>query len=208
LKQRGGKELSFNNLLDLEGALLAVDPVGAEVACAIVKHTTPCGLATGATALEAYQKALSCDPVSAFGSVIAFTVPVDEVTADRVSSLFVECIVAPEFSTAAVEILGRKKNLRVLEGRASWGMNSLDYKRVRGGVLVHERASTTIEVSEWTVVTTPSDVEEYTTCWFAVSSRPVKSNAIVPVREGATIGLAPGKCPGGCSISAGRRNWR
>ena len=100
LKQRGGKELSFNNLLDLEGALLAVDPFGGETACAIVKHTTPCGLATGATALEAYQKALACDPVSAFGSVIAFTVPVDEATADRVSSLFVECIVAPEFSDA------------------------------------------------------------------------------------------------------------
>src|SRR5207248_7938260 len=129
LKQRGGKELSFNNLLDLEGALLAIDPFGQETTCAIVKHTTPCGLATGATALEAYQKALSCDPVSAFGSVIAFTVPVDEATADRVSSLFVECIVAPEFSHGAVEILGRKKNLRVLEGRAAWGAHSLDYKR-------------------------------------------------------------------------------
>ena len=93
----------------------------------------------------AYKKALACDPVSAFGSVIAFTVPVDDETANAVSSLFVECIVAPSFSDGAVEILGRKKNLRVLEGRASWGRgagtNTLDYKRVRGGVLVQERAA-------------------------------------------------------------------
>src|SRR6185369_941536 len=78
LKQKGGKELSFNNLLDLEGALLALDPFTAETACAIIKHTTPCGLAVGTSALDAYKKALACDPVSAFGSVIAFTVKVDD----------------------------------------------------------------------------------------------------------------------------------
>ena len=195
LKQRGGKELSFNNLLDLEGALLAVDPFSNETACAIVKHTTPCGLAIGATALEAYQKALSCDPVSAFGSVIAFTTPVDDITADRVSGLFVECIVAPEFSDGAVEILGRKKNLRVLEGRAAWGANSLDYKRVRGGVLVQERASTSINDSEWTVVTkrepTADEYRDLLFAWKAVAS--VKSNAIVLVRNGMTIGIGAGQ---------------
>src|SRR3954468_13001060 len=78
LAQKGGKELSFNNLLDLEGALFATDPFVDEICCAIVKHTTPCGLATGTSALEAYRKALACDPVSAFGSVISFTVPLDE----------------------------------------------------------------------------------------------------------------------------------
>ncbi|HUQ41200.1 MAG TPA: bifunctional phosphoribosylaminoimidazolecarboxamide formyltransferase/IMP cyclohydrolase [Candidatus Limnocylindrales bacterium] len=195
LKQRGGKELSFNNLLDLEGALLAVGPFGSETACAIVKHTTPCGLAIGATALDAYQKALACDPVSAFGSVIAFTVPVDDATADRVSSLFVECIVAPQFSDGAVEILGRKKNLRVLEGRAHWGANSLDYKRVRGGVLVQERASTTIDDSDWTVVSkrqpTPEEYQNLLFAWRAVAS--VKSNAIVLVRDGMTIGIGAGQ---------------
>jgi phosphoribosylaminoimidazolecarboxamide formyltransferase/IMP cyclohydrolase len=139
LKQRGGKELSFNNLLDLEGALLTIDPYASETGCAIIKHTTPCGLAVGTSAVDAYRKALACDPVSAFGSVIAFTVPVDEATADVVSGLFVEVIVAPAFSDEAVEILGRKKNLRVLEGRATWPPNSLDYKRVRGGILVQER---------------------------------------------------------------------
>jgi phosphoribosylaminoimidazolecarboxamide formyltransferase/IMP cyclohydrolase len=197
LAQRGGKELSFNNILDLEGALLAVDPYDREPACAIVKHTTPCGLAIGETPLEAYKKALACDPVSAFGSVIAFTVPVDDTTAEAVSSLFVECIVAPEFSGGAVEILGRKKNLRVLEGRAALGSsdNNLDYKRVRGGVLVQERAPVVIDDRDWKVVTrrepTPDEYRDLLFVWRAVAS--VKSNAIVLARDGATIGIGAGQ---------------
>ena len=195
LTQRGGKELSFNNLLDLEGALLAVDPFEQETACAIVKHTTPCGLATGSSALEAYRKALACDPVSAFGSVIAFTVPVDDAAADAVSGLFVECIVAPKFSEGAVEILSRKKNLRVLEGKAQWSASNLDYKRVRGGVLVQERAPTIIDDTGWTVVTkrhpTESEYRDLLFAWRAVAS--VKSNAIVLARDGATIGIGAGQ---------------
>ena len=195
LTQRGGKELSFNNLLDLEGALLAVDPFAAEPACAIIKHTSPCGLAVGANALEAYRKALACDPVSAFGSVIAFTVPVDEATADAVSSLFVEVVVGPSFSEAAVEILGRKKNLRVLEGKASWPSNSLDYKRVRGGVLVQDRPRAVIDDAGWTVATKrqPTDDErrDLLFVWRAVAS--VKSNAIVLARDAATIGIGAGQ---------------
>ncbi|HVX39676.1 MAG TPA: bifunctional phosphoribosylaminoimidazolecarboxamide formyltransferase/IMP cyclohydrolase [Gemmatimonadaceae bacterium] len=197
LEQRGGKELSFNNLLDLEGALLAVDPFAGETACAIVKHTTPCGLALGASAIDAYRKALSCDPVSAFGSVIAFTVPVDDETANAVASLFVECIVAPEFSDGAVEILGRKKNLRVLVGRAAWGSGSsnLDFKRVRGGVLVQERAATVVNADEWKVVTkrqpTPEEYRDLLFAWKAVGS--VKSNAIVLARDGMTIGIGAGQ---------------
>ncbi|HSQ29932.1 MAG TPA: bifunctional phosphoribosylaminoimidazolecarboxamide formyltransferase/IMP cyclohydrolase [Gemmatimonadaceae bacterium] len=197
LTQRGGKELSFNNILDLEGALLAVGPYDGEPACAIVKHTTPCGLAIGTTPLEAYKKALACDPVSAFGSVIAFTVPVDDATAEVVSSLFVECIVAPEFSGGAVEILGRKKNLRVLEGRALLGSsdNNLDYKRVRGGVLVQERAPVEIDDRDWKVATkrqpTPDEYRDLLFVWRAVAS--VKSNAIVLARDGATIGIGAGQ---------------
>src|SRR5690349_2387706 len=124
LVQHGGKELSFNNLLDLEGALLATGPFAGEICCAIIKHTTPCGLATGSTAEEAYRKALACDPVSAFGSVISFSAPVDDAAAEAVSSLFVECVVAPSFSDGAKDILGRKKNLRVLEDRKSTRLNS------------------------------------------------------------------------------------
>jgi len=195
LTQKGGKELSFNNLLDLEGALLASDAFGGETCCAIVKHTTPCGLATGTTALEAYRKALACDPVSAFGSIISFTVPVDAETAEAVSSLFVECVVSPQFSEEALEILGRKKNLRVLEGRASWSEHALDYKRVRGGFLVQERAKPVSEIGDWTVVTQrhPTEDEKVNLlfAWRAVGS--VKSNAILLARDGATIGIGAGQ---------------
>ena len=195
LQQRGGKELSFNNLLDLEGALLATDPFGDQPACAIVKHTTPCGLAVGRDALDAYRKALACDPVSAFGSVISLTVAVDEAAAQAISSLFVECIVAPEFTESAVEILGRKKNLRVLEGRAPWPRGSADLKRVRGGLLVQERPPIAGAYDSWRVVTTrtPTDSErdDLLFAWRAVAT--VKSNAIVLVREGATIGIGAGQ---------------
>src|SRR5258705_55223 len=133
LAQRGGKELSFNNLLDLEGALLATEPFQGETCCAIIKHTTPCGLATGHDAVDAYRKALACDPVSAFGSVISFTVPVDDAAAEAVSSLFVECVVAPSFSAGALEILGRKKNLRVLEGAVRNDRTAMDFKGGRAG---------------------------------------------------------------------------
>jgi phosphoribosylaminoimidazolecarboxamide formyltransferase/IMP cyclohydrolase len=195
LGQRGGKDLSFNNLLDLEGALFATDAFTSETCCAIVKHTTPCGLATGATALDAYRKALACDPVSAFGSAISFTVPVDADAASAVASLFVECIVAPSFTPQAVEILERKKNLRVLEGRAEWDPHALDFKRVRGGLLAQERAPPVTDPSMWTVVTKrqPTDAERDNLffAWRAVGT--VKSNAIVLARDGATIGIGAGQ---------------
>src|SRR5690606_35951460 len=178
LTQHGGKELSFNNLLDLEGAMLAIDPFGEEVACAIIKHTTPCGLATGKTALEAYQKALACDPASAFGSVIAFSVPVDEAAAQAVSSLFVECLIAPAYSPEALQILGAKKNLRVLEGAARATGTALDLKGVRGGILVQERMSATLDDRNWRVATkrqpTSTELKDLLFAWRAVAS--VKSN--------------------------------
>ncbi len=195
LRQHGGKELSFNNLLDLEGAMLAIDPFGEEVACAIIKHTTPCGLATGTSALEAYQKALACDPVSAFGSVIAFSTHVDEAAAQAVSSLFVECLVAPSYSPEALAVLGAKKNLRVLEGTARATAATLDVKGVRGGVLVQERMPSSFDDRGWRVVTkrqpTSAELKDLLFAWRAVAS--VKSNAIVLARNGATIGIGAGQ---------------
>jgi phosphoribosylaminoimidazolecarboxamide formyltransferase / IMP cyclohydrolase len=195
LVQRGGKELSFNNLLDLEGALLATEPFGEQPCCVIVKHTTPCGLAVGASALEAYQKALACDPVSAFGSVISFNVPVDAATAEAVASLFVECVIAPSYADEAVEALGRKRNLRLLEGRAPTPRSGLDFKRVRGGLLVQDEPSPVIDAASWQVVTkrAPTDAErdDLLFAWRAVAS--VKSNAIVLVKGGATIGIGAGQ---------------
>lgn len=195
LRQHGGKELSFNNLLDLEGALLATGQFAGETCCAIVKHTTPCGLATGATAVEAYRKALACDPMSAFGSVIAFTVAVDEEAARAVASLFVECVVAPAFSEDALRVLGEKKNLRVLEGDARERAGTLDYKRVRGGMLVQELASAPLDETDWRVVSTRQPTKEERAdllfAWRTVAS--VKSNAIVLTRDGATIGIGAGQ---------------
>ena len=195
LTQRGGKELSFNNLLDLEGALLATEPFGGETCCAIIKHTTPCGLATGVDALDAYRKALAGDPVSAFGSVISFTVPVDDAVADAVSSLFVECVVAPAFSAGALEILGRKKNLRVMEGTVRSDGPTMDYKRVRGGLLAQQRQPVATDDASWTFVTarqpTSEERRDLLFAWRAVAS--VKSNAIVLARDGATIGIGAGQ---------------
>lgn len=195
LRQRGGKELSFNNLLDLEGALTATDAFGEQPCCAIIKHTSPCGLAVGGGALEAYQKALACDPMSAFGSVISINAPVDEAAAEAISSLFVECLAAPDFSPEAVEILGRKKNLRVLQGRATWANGSFDMKRVRGGLLAEERSVVDGGADRWEVVTrrAPTDEEKANLdfAWRAVAS--VKSNAIVLARGGATIGIGAGQ---------------
>lgn len=195
LKQHGGKELSFNNLLDLEGAMLAIDPFGEEVACAIIKHTTPCGLATGRTPLDAYQKALACDPVSAFGSVIAFSTAVDEEVAQAVASLFVECLIAPAYAPAALATLSAKKNLRVLEGSARVTGTALDVKGVRGGVLVQERMSAQLDDAGWRVMTkrqpTSAELKDLLFAWRAVAS--VKSNAIVLAREGATVGIGAGQ---------------
>ena len=194
LVQKGGKELSFNNLLDLEGALLALDPFGSQTACAIVKHTTPCGLAVGTDAADAYRKALACDPVSAFGSVIAFNVPVDDAAAEMVSSLFVECIVAPAFSDGAVQLLGAKKNLRVLVGKPGPGTLH-DVKRVRGGILVQDRPAPHGDDTTWTCVTnrqpSPQERRDLAFAWRAVAG--VKSNAIVLARDGATIGIGAGQ---------------
>jgi phosphoribosylaminoimidazolecarboxamide formyltransferase/IMP cyclohydrolase len=198
LVQKGGKELSFNNLLDLEGALLALEPFAvseAHACCAIIKHTTPCGLAVGATAREAYEKALACDPVSAFGSVIALTVPVDDEAAEQIAKLFVECVVAPAFSEGAVEALGRKKNLRILEGTAVAAPLALDYKRVRGGLLVQDRMPPAALGEGWTVVSerqpTAGELADLHFAWRAVRS--VKSNAIVLARGGMTVGIGAGQ---------------
>src|SRR5690606_16111973 len=113
-------------------------------------------------------------PLSAFGSVLSFTVPVDDATADAISSLFVECIVAPEFTEGAIEILSRKKNLRVLEGTEMWPKRALDYKRVRGGFLAQERPIPPVDESHWKVVTrrhpTEDERRNLVFAWRAVAS--------------------------------------
>ncbi len=217
LHQHQGKELSYNNLRDLDGALLAVAPFAetAGAACAILKHTTPCGLALGATPVEAYQKALATDPTSAFGSVIAFTRPVDGGAAEALADLFVECLVAPALTRDALDRLSQKKNLRILTSGADptkagdWAATlhrrghvapGLELRGIAGGALVQSagdppRPEAFREGSGVRGVTRrpPADEEwaDLAFAWAAVWS--VKSNAIVLAREGATIGIGAGQ---------------
>ena len=200
LEQLSGRELSFNNLLDLDAGLLAVAPwstSGAErAACAIIKHTTPCGIALGRSAREAYERALATDRTSAFGSVIAFTVAVDRAAAEAMRDLFVEVVVAPRFADDAVAVFREKKNLRVvrLPTREAVGW---DWKRIRGGFLAQQRSQVAqvMDETKWRVVTRrqPTDVEwrDLRFAWAAVGA--VKSNAILLVREEAAIGIGAGQ---------------
>ncbi|MEE9208147.1 MAG: bifunctional phosphoribosylaminoimidazolecarboxamide formyltransferase/IMP cyclohydrolase [Gemmatimonadota bacterium] len=209
LQQLHGKELSYNNLLDIDGALLAIRPyLGSNLtACAIMKHTTPCGLALGKVPAEAYRKALACDPLSAFGSVIAFSRPVTEAAAEEVADLFVECVVAPGYAKGALRILQAKKNLRILQpadgtlGEPAGHVRAgLDARGVAGGLLVQESPSTPgpdmfRAAGEVQVATqrTPT-ADEWTDLAFAWSAvRSVKSNAIVLVSGEATIGIGAGQ---------------
>lgn len=196
MRQLHGKELSFNNLLDVDGALQALAPWadGEEAACAIIKHTTPCGIAVGAGPASAYAKALATDPLSAFGSVVAFNREVDEASAQRMHPNFIEAIVAPGFSEAAIQLLQQKKNLRLLE-LADQDAAGLDLKRVRGGFLVQERLPLEFTGADWRVVTerqpTAAERSDLDFAWRAVAA--VKSNAILIARDGAAIGIGAGQ---------------
>ncbi|HET8623936.1 MAG TPA: bifunctional phosphoribosylaminoimidazolecarboxamide formyltransferase/IMP cyclohydrolase, partial [Gemmatimonadales bacterium] len=195
LRQRHGKELSFNNLLDLDAAASAVACWATRPACCLVKHTTPCGLAVATTAVDAFQKARSTDPQSAFGSVVAFNTLVDEATATAMSDLFVEVVVAPSFHEEALAVFGQKKAIRVVELPVSRGVGSFDYKRVAGGFLVQDRFTFDPGDQPWRVASarSPSEAEwvDLHFAWAAVAS--VKSNAIVLARGEMAIGIGAGQ---------------
>ncbi len=198
LEQLNGRELSFNNLLDVDAAVMAVSAWHGEdrPACVIVKHTTPCGVALGSSAGDAYARALACDPVSAFGGIVAFNTLVDAATAEMLVDTFLEIIVGPGFDEAALDVLRRKKNLRVLALPAAKSRDEeLDVKRVRGGVLVQRRMSMAFPEEAWSVVTrrapTEAEREDLRFAWRVAAS--VKSNAIVLAREGRTVGIGAGQ---------------
>ena len=195
LTQRQGKELSFNNLLDLDAAMLAVASWPNRPACALIKHTTPCGIAVANTALEAFRKARATDPVSAYGSVIAFNTVVDRATAQAMSDLFVEVVVAPSFHDEAMAVFAAKKQLRVVELPVSRGAGTLDYKRVRGGFLVQDQFEFEVSDQDWTVATdrqpTEREWNDLRFAWAAVAS--VKSNAILIARDEMSIGIGAGQ---------------
>ncbi|MFL5540010.1 MAG: bifunctional phosphoribosylaminoimidazolecarboxamide formyltransferase/IMP cyclohydrolase [Longimicrobiaceae bacterium] len=197
MRQLGGKELSFNNLIDVDAALLAVSAWEGTglAACAIVKHTTPCGIAVGADPAEAYRKALATDPTSAFGSVIAFNAEVSEQAAVLLRPNFVEAIVAPSFAEPALRLLSEKKNLRLIALPSAGDGGGLDFKRVRGGFVVQERMSMRFAEDGWRVATqrTPSaeEMDDLRFAWRAVAS--VKSNAILLARGGMALGIGAGQ---------------
>jgi phosphoribosylaminoimidazolecarboxamide formyltransferase/IMP cyclohydrolase len=196
-KQLQGKELSFNNLVDLDAcwdlSQELKSPESPEPAVAIIKHTNPCGAATGHTILEAYQKALACDPVSAFGGVIGINQEVDGAAAEEIAKLFVEAIVAPKFTREAREAFGRKKNLRLVEIQPAPPKPVV--KHVSGGLLLQDADTGRIIESELKVVTwRPPTADELRSLLFAWRvCKHVKSNAIVYARDGQTIGIGAGQ---------------
>ncbi len=195
LVQRHGKELSFNNLLDIDAAMAAVANWPTRPACAVIKHTTPCGLAVAGTAADAFIRARATDPVSAFGAVVAFNTVVDEATAQAMSDLFVEVVVAPSFHAEALAVFAAKKNLRVVELPVSRAPGALDFKRVRGGFLVQDAFAFDQSEEGWRVATAraPSEREwdDLRFAWAAVAT--VKSNAVLLARGETAIGIGSGQ---------------
>ena len=198
-KQHQGKELSFNNYLDLDSAWNLCSEFE-EAACAIIKHTNPCGAALGSDLPAAYEKALACDPISAFGSIVAFNREVHGDTAEMMRSLFIEAVIAPGYHEEALEIFAKKKNLRVMEmGEQVLQLDPagkwFDFKKIWGGFLVQNKDLYYMKRGELKTVTERSPAEDETRdllfAW--VVCKHVKSNAIVYARGGQTVGVGAGQ---------------
>ena len=194
-QQIQGKALSFNNIADADAAWECVKTFGDAPACVIIKHANPCGVAVGATALEAYAKALKTDPTSAFGGIIAFNQPLDAAAAEAVAKQFVEVIIAPAISVEARAIFAAKQNVRLLEVPLSAQGNVLDFKRVGGGVLLQSSDAKNVAAAELKVVTTlqptPQQLADLLFAWKVAKF--VKSNAIVFCAGGMTLGVGAGQ---------------
>jgi phosphoribosylaminoimidazolecarboxamide formyltransferase/IMP cyclohydrolase len=193
----GGKELSFNNLVDADAALDAVREFD-RAAAVVVKHTNPCGVAVAGSLADAYRQARDADAISAFGGIVALNREVDEATARVLVETFLECVVAPSFAPAALDVLRTKKNLRLLATRGWLGPEhaALTFKRVGGGVVVQDRDATGAgEVARGKVVSRrPPTADELATLEFSWRvSKHVKSNAIVLARGEVTVGIGAGQ---------------
>ena len=204
-RQLQGKELSYNNIADADAAWECVKQWSVP-ACVIVKHANPCGVAVGASALEAYQKAFKTDPTSAFGGIIAFNVPVDGAAAEAVSQQFVEVLMAPDFTAEALAVFQAKPNVRVLkialdgvqrDGATPWarGQNAMDVKRVGSGLLMQTADHHELQRADLKMVTkkqpTPEQIEDLLFAWKVAQY--VKSNAIVFCADGMTLGVGAGQ---------------
>jgi phosphoribosylaminoimidazolecarboxamide formyltransferase/IMP cyclohydrolase len=198
-RQVQGKQLSYNNINDTDAAYECVaefDPART-AACVIVKHANPCGVAEGASLLNAYRKALACDPVSAFGGIVALNRPLEADAARAITDIFTEVIIAPEASPEAIAIIGAKKNLRLLiaGGLPDPRAAGLTVRSVAGGLLVQSRDNAVVDEMQLTTVTkrAPTTAELSDLRFAFRVAKHVKSNAIVYARDGATVGIGAGQ---------------
>ncbi len=193
-EQLGGKEMSFNNYVDADAAWQLVCDFE-DTACAIIKHTNPAGVAIGTNAEEAYRRALSCDPVSAFGGIVAFNRPVDNKAAKAVVEIFVEVIIAPAFDDDALQILNSKKNLRVLRIGEPKNAAGFDYKQISGGMLVQTRDALQLTRAGLKIVTkrapSENEIDDLLFAW--IVCKHTKSNAIVYAANRQTVGVGAGQ---------------
>ena len=184
-----GKKMSFNNYLDADAAVRLVSEIP-ERACAIIKHTNPCGVATGKTVKEAYQRALEGDPVSAFGGIVAFNDTVDGETAEELTKIFLEIVIAPDFTPDALGILSKKKNLRVIKyfGRSVWK----DLKKISGGFLLQDEDTELYKELKTVTKRKPTEreMEDLLFAWRVVKH--TKSNAIVIAKDKQVLGVGMG----------------
>jgi phosphoribosylaminoimidazolecarboxamide formyltransferase/IMP cyclohydrolase len=189
-----GKELSYNNIFDLVSAVELVEDLGTN-ACTIIKHTNPAGAAIGSDSYDAYEKALRCDPVSAFGGIVAFTDVVDEKIANKLNEIFLEVISAPEYTNEALSILMRKKNRRLLKQIRPIGKEKFYLKSIPGGIIRQETDNLDIVEEKISFPTTKKpDEKELEDLYFAWKvAKHTKSNAIVFAKDKATLGVGAGQ---------------
>ncbi len=189
-----GKELSYNNYLDLDSAMNIVKNFS-NPACVIIKHNNPCAVAEANTLLDAYKKALSCDPVSAFGGIIAFNYEVDENTAKEVINLFTECIIAPAYTQKAKEVFSKKKDLRllVLPGLMNSMTEEIEFRQIDGGMLVQTKDLTLYNELVYVTKRHPTEQELKSLIFAFKVVKYVKSNAIVLAKGTQTVGIGAGQ---------------
>ncbi len=197
-RQWQGKELSYNNINDTDAAFeLVAEFAGSAPACAIIKHANPCGVATAATLTEAYIRAHQCDQTSAFGGIVALNQVLDAATAEEIVKIFTEVVIAPDATDEAKAIFAGKKNLRLLTTGAlpDPRAKGLAFKQVAGGFLVQDRDAGHVSTSDLKVVTrrAPSDAEMRDLMFAWTVAKHVKSNAIIYVKDGATVGVGAGQ---------------
>lgn len=189
-----GKEMSFNNYNDADAALALVQDFS-DPACVIVKHANPCGVAVAAQTIQAYKLALRCDPVSAFGGILAFNRPLDGETAEEIVKVFAEVIIAPDFTDEAKAVFAAKKNLRVLQSIDGVKRSSFHVQNLQGGFLIQDSDPGAVDRSEMTVASKRQPTEqEWNDMLFALTvCKHVKSNAIVFAKNRSTVGVGAGQ---------------